>query len=543
MTDGSNCGACSVACAIGVSCVSGVCQAGGAGTGGGSGAGGISGGGGISGSGGLSGGGGISGGGGMSGAAAVSGAGGASGAGGGSGAGGVGGAAAGAGGVSGASSGAGGAGTAGGGGIAGMGGAGAGGTSGAGATAGSGGTAGGCAATPTSCSAPTVRISDVTFGVNLVSNGSEGDTAAIPLAIAAKPGGGSRVAAMGSDGRVYVGELDCNDQLVGAPFSFPAHDFQDIGLDANGGVVMLTRDAQGGGTLNCGTPANLCDGGPNPAIPCYDMYLVRFNTAGAEQWAAKLTSSSASLPPYSTSKTGATVYMIWWYQHHGRLAYDGANYASYFCDAISVSEGGCINIHEGDRMKVVDPGGNLLTMHDSFDLGCSHSWNTRIVWDPAISRFITVCATDNNNRIVRSPGYQTIFSSQDIGSLSLGNIVLANGGGYWVSVSDQGTIRLLRFTSTTSTPNLTVSAGSSGFSHLVTYGPNHMLLSWESGSTMAAQVRSSADGSAVGAQLSIGVSDHRYQDWKAFPDGSVAYAARGSGSQSIRIARVMPCSG
>ena len=68
-----------------------------------------------------------------------------------------------------------------------------------------------------------------------------------------------------------------------------------------------------------------------------------------------------------------------------------------------------------------------------------------------------------------------------------------------------------------------------------------MLLAWESGTTMAAQVRSASDGSAVGAQLDIGVADHRYQDFKAFPDGSVAYPARGSTARSLRIARVLPC--
>ena len=411
---------------------------------------------------------------------------------------------------------------------------------GSGGSAGSSGT--GCPSAPVgACSSPMVRITDVSFGVDLIGNGSEGDTQPIPLAIAPKPDGGSRLAAMSSDGRVVVGELDCNDQLVGTPMSFPANDFQDIAADAEGGVILLTRDAEGGGTLNCGAPSNLCDGGPETPIPCYDMLLVRFDDSGAEQWAAKLTTVSSSLPPYSTGPMGATVHMIWWYQHHGRIAYDGENYASYFCDAISVSEAGCINIHEGDRMQVVGPTGSVLDGHDSFAGGCSHSWNTRIVWDPSIGRFITVCATDNNNRIARSPNYQTIYSSQDIGSLSLGNLVLASGGGYWVSVSDEGTIRLLHFTSTSSMPDRTVMSGSSGFSHLVTYGPARMIVAWESGSSTTAEVRSSADGSSLGSSFTIAVTDHRYQDWKAFPDGSVAYPARGSGSQSIRVARVLPC--
>ena len=285
-----------------------------------------------------------------------------------------------------------------------------GGMSGAGGSAGS--TAGGCSSVPTACTAPTVRITDVTFGVDLVGNGGEGETQPIPLAIAAKPNGGSRVAAMGTDGRVYVGELDCDDHLVGAPVSFPANDFQDIALDSSGGVLLLTRDAEGGGTLNCGTPSNLCDGGPEDPIPCYDMWLVRFDANGTEQWAAKLTTASASLPPYSTGPTGATVHMIWWYQHHGRLASDGKNYAAYFGVAITVQNGDCVDIHEGDRMQVVDAkrlaGQRPRT---ASRCGCSHSWTTRIVWDPRTCRFVMVCATDNDSRIARPPNYQTIYSS------------------------------------------------------------------------------------------------------------------------------------
>src|SRR5688572_850932 len=81
----------------------------------------------------------------------------------------------------------------------------AGGTSGT-TTGGTSGTiAGGSAGAPTGpCASPEVRITDVTFGVNLVSGGNEGDTQPIPLAIAAKPNGGSLLAAMGTDDRVYV---------------------------------------------------------------------------------------------------------------------------------------------------------------------------------------------------------------------------------------------------------------------------------------------------------------------------------------------------
>src|SRR5262245_16590419 len=47
---------------------------------------------------------------------------------------------------------------------------------GSGGTSGSG-TAGGCASEPSgTCSSPEVRITDVTFGVNLIGGGNEGDT-------------------------------------------------------------------------------------------------------------------------------------------------------------------------------------------------------------------------------------------------------------------------------------------------------------------------------------------------------------------------------
>ncbi|KUF87483.1 hypothetical protein AM588_10003388 [Phytophthora nicotianae] len=61
--------------------------------------------------------------------------------------------------------------------------------------------------------------------------------------------------------------------------------------------------------------------------------------------------------------------MIWWYAHHGRIAFDGKNWAAYFGAAVSTSEGGCINIHQGDRMKVVDPTGKITADEDSFDWG------------------------------------------------------------------------------------------------------------------------------------------------------------------------------
>lgn len=388
------------------------------------------------------------------------------------------------------------------------------------------------------CTTPEVRVTDVSLPSSVIGNGQQGDTELLPMAIAAKPSGGSTLAWLTAESQIYIADLDGSDQIMGAPFSIPGIDLGDIAAEDTGGVVALTRDAEGGGTLNCGTPANLCDGGPNPAIPCYDMYLVRFDN-GSESWATKLTTSSASLPPYSTGPSGPTVNMIWWYQNHARIAFDGTNYATYFCNAISISEGGCINIHEGDRMQVVGPSGDLVDHPNAFAGGCSHSWNTRIVYDDRSDEFVTVCATDNQNRIARSPGYQTIMSTPDIGTASVGNLVLGSGGGYWVTVSHQGTVHLLHFND--AQPDMDLDVAQADFSHLASYGSSNMILAWRSGSGLTAQVLSAADGSAVSDEFSIDVTDHRYQAMKSFPDGSVAFPGQGSGNQSISVARVMPC--
>jgi hypothetical protein len=394
-------------------------------------------------------------------------------------------------------------------------------------------TVGACSRTVGSCTAPTVRVADVSLGSAVVGYSGEGDTAPLPMALAAIPGGGSRLAWLGTDGNVHIGLLDCDDQLVGTPFTLPAKNLQDLIADDNGGVVLITRPATNGGTDNCGN-GTLCGG---TSSPCDAMYMVRFDNAGNVQWTTQVTNLSTSLAGYDN---GAR--FVWWYQHHGRLAFDGANYAAYHGVAITVNNGACVDIHEGDRMEVVSSSGVVQTGHDSFAVGCSHSWTTRIVWDPRTSHFVMVCATDNNCRIAQPNPYRTVASGACDGTLFGGDLVLATTPltGYWTAWSQGGNIRLEHFTTGASDQTIN-NAGASQHPHLVSYGSSRMLLAFGSGTSMTAQVRDSGTGATIGSTFTIGVNDHNYMAFKAFDDGSVAYPASGTGNTSARVARVMPC--
>ena len=395
-----------------------------------------------------------------------------------------------------------------------------------------GGTVGACSRVVGTCTSPTVKVTDVSLGIAVTGYGREGDTDPLPLAIAAMPSGGSRVAWLGTDKKVYVAQLDCDDALVGTPYSFPGVDLQDIYADDNGGVVLLTRDATNGGTDNCGT-GTLCGGNSSP---CRTMWMVRFDSSGRVTWETQVTNLGNNLAGY---QNGAR--FVWWYQHHGRLSFDGTNYAAYFGVAITVNNGNCVDIHEGDRMQVVGPTGTLLTGHDGFEVGCSHAWQSRIVWDPRTSHFAMVCATDNNCRIAQPNPYRTVATATCDGTFFGGDLVLSSGSGYWTAWSQGGTIKLSHFA--TGTADTTIAnAGSAQNPHLVSYGASRMLLTWGSAGATTAQVRNAgATGETIGAPFTIAVNDHSFQAWKAYADGSVAYPASGTSNTSIKIARVLPC--
>jgi hypothetical protein len=374
---------------------------------------------------------------------------------------------------------------------------------------------------------PQLKITDVNVGTAVTGYGSEGDTEPLPMAIAATPDGGSWLAWLGTDSKVYLGRLDCDDHLVGTPAGFDGIDLQDVQADATGGVLLLTRKG------DCHT-GPLCGG---TSSPCNTMHMIRFDNSGKQVWERQVTNLSDTLGGYDN---GAR--FVWWYQHHGRLATDGSNYAAYFGVAITVQNGNCVDIHEGDRMQVVSSSGALVSGHDSFEVGCSHAWTSRIVWDPRTGHFVMVCATDNDCRIAQPNPYRTVAAGTCDGTLFGGDLVLAKTAGYWTAWSQGGKARLEHFTTGASDKTVTTAAATS-HPHLVGYGPDRMLLAWQSGSSMLAQVYDAGTGQAVGDQFTIGVRDHDYQAFKAYADGSAAYPAAGSTSTSIKIARVMPLAG
>ncbi len=390
---------------------------------------------------------------------------------------------------------------------------------------------GSCSRAVGACTAPTVQVTDVALA-SAVTTYDQGDTSVFPIMIASMPSGGSRLAWLGTDKTVHIGQLGCDDKLVGTPFTIPGIDLQDVIADDNGGVVLVTRNATNGGTDNCGT-GTLCGG---TSSPCRTMWMVRFNSAGTVEWETQVTNLSSSLAGY---QNGAR--FIWWYQHHGRLAFSGTNYAAFFGVAITVNNGSCVDIHEGDRLQIVSSSGALVSS-GSLEVGMSHAWTSRILWDSRTSKFQATDATDNNCRITNPVGAVTIAASTcDGGTLFNGDVVKSTAAGYWNAWSQGGTIRLAHFTTGAADSSSIASAGSSQHPHLVSLGANNMLLAWKSGTSVAAQVRSATDGATAGSQLTIAIGDHDFGAWKAYDDGSAAYAYAAGNSSTAKVARVMPC--
>jgi hypothetical protein len=443
-----------------------------------------------------------------------------------------------------------------------------------------------------------VRITEIDVGASYAYNEVDNNGAGLgltPLAISPIPGGGSRLAFLEKGASViHVVTLDANDQVVaGSGFTLPGYDFQDIYADASGGTLLVSRNAMGSTAgNNCGNINNLCGLVANypTAASCYDMYMVRFDGL-SETWATKLTDTTATQPAYMTSSTqSGDITFVWSeYAHNGRIAFDGANYAGYFGIAISVSQP-CvgsstlttgINIHQGDRMKVVSSAGALQTT-PGFGIGCSHSGYERVIYDATAKKFIPVCKNDamtgtKSGRIALAPNTSTIYPV-DLSYSDLGNVLSAGGGGDWIISSDLragqtananglADVHLLHIASTSAlTPDkdlmLVSDTKNDRAPHLAAYGTGQMLAAWEESTTtgdfpqsdknrqMYIQVLDSTTGAAPAGSsatsagpltLSPNVLGSRYQDFRSYPDGSVAYPAPGSSATKIKILRVLGC--
>jgi hypothetical protein len=481
------------------------------------------------------------------------------------------------------------------------------GTSGASGYGGSGAAgADGSGGNPVGCStslASRIRVTEVDVGVAYDYNEVNSNGASLgltPLAIAPLPGGGSRLAFLGTgDNLVHIVTLDANDALVaGSRVGLAAYDFQDLYADASGGVVLVSRAASGSSlNHNCGNIGNLCGLTANypTAASCYDMYMVRFDGQN-ETWAAKLTDTTQELPAYGTTAlAGGNVVFIWSeYAHNGRIAFDGSNYAGYFGVAITIPNDACVgassmsrgvNIYQGDRLSVVSQSGALT--NGGFALGCRSSGYERVVWDPTAKQFITVCKNSvpvggKSGRIAFPPA--TTIEPVDIEYSDLGSVALAGNGGYWVTTSDirpgqpansagLADVHLIHVPGLTApAPNrditLVSDAQNDRAPHLAPYGAGQLLAAWEEststpdpgnngdldqgdpGRQMFVQVLDATTGgppigssnaTAGPLRLSPNVSGSRYQDFRSYPDGSVAYPAPGSRPTTIAVLRILGC--
>jgi hypothetical protein len=436
-------------------------------------------------------------------------------------------------------------------------------------------------------SADRIHITEVDVGSKVLTGDS--DQTFYMIALSPIPSGGSRLAWLSGDNLIHIAQLDANDQLVGTPFTLPGHDFSDIYADDKGGVALITRDAQGGGTLNCGNINNLC--GNSASYPttyaCYDMYMVRFD-ASSETWATKLTESSATRPPYGTSPTDSnrTTFIWSWYGHHGRIAFDGTHWAGYYGSSLSgssqtLTHANCaqsdstlmvgIDIHQGDQLRILDASGAIQM--GGFVWGCSHSYYERITYDPTAKKFVQICETDANNQLLFAPpaytGSMPIYAidmQRDIGNYSnIGNIVVGSQGGYWLTVSKSrdassgmADVHLLHFTTGAPDKDTVISNDmmlNCRSNHLAKYGSSRLLAAWETASAandfsvrttgrkFYVQTHDAATGTVEGGPYQVDLNGNRYVEFRDYPDGSVAYPSAGSTATKIKIMRALPCGG
>ncbi len=362
---------------------------------------------------------------------------------------------------------------------------------------------------------------------------------------------------MGSDGKVHVTKLDASDHVSGASIVVPGNDFSDLAADDAGGVVLLTRSQE------CGAPSALCGVAPNPPIPCSGMYLVRFDDAGKEVWATRLTNPNVPYPTAPTSSGGTRTTGESRPRGRATPRISGQRFRSPMAPwrASTFTRGS----GEGRRPR---RSGAVRRL----GLGCSHSGYERVIWDPIAKRYAAVCKTDNQNRIMFN--VSTEVRKLDLWYSNVGNLV-PSAGGYWLTTSD---IEPGQPASAEGTPTCTCSSSPRRQTEAARRrlpGSRHRRGSrleraraaprrlWrgspargvettskvgdiarqDAGRKLHVQTRSRATGEAEGAAFAVDVLGNRYQEMIAFPDGSVAFPAPGSSGTKVKILRILPCAG
>jgi len=349
---------------------------------------------------------------------------------------------------------------------------------------------------------------------------------------------------MGNDSKVHITALTDDNKINGNSIAISCNDFSDMFAHNDGGVLMLTRAKKSGSESLLNYP-------PEKPIPCYGMYLVKFNNSGKEIWSKEITNTKL---PYTDNAI-----FVWWYAHHGRIAFSGSNYAAYYGCAISVNG----DIHQGDRQTIVSSNGTIKS--GGWNWGCSHSGYELVIWDKYKKRFASICKTDNNDRIMYNVS-QTI-KGIDLWYSNLGSPVPDKKGGYWLVVSDRqngqpakqdgyADVHLVHFNPNGKTDKDIIIAGKKDLNerapHLSAFGEDQLLASWES-TTSKGDIRQSdsnrkffiqsfniSSGKAISKALQVNIRGNRYQDLVSFPDGSAAFVSKGSSITKIKIARFYP---
>ncbi|MEN8905575.1 MAG: hypothetical protein ABF289_06405 [Clostridiales bacterium] len=385
-----------------------------------------------------------------------------------------------------------------------------------------------------------VKYSEITVDGNISSNEEEAKLK--PLVISPIQSGGSRIAWMGTDGKTRITSLNSSDKVQGNSITISGNDFSDMYAHNDGGVVMHTKRKKSGAESLLNHP-------PESPIQTYGMYLTRFNNSGNILWSTELTNNKI---PYTE-----WAIFVWWYAHHGRIAWSGSHYATYYGAAASI-EG---DIHQGDRETIVSSDGSIQS--GGWDWGCSHSGYEYVIWDKYKKCFASICKTDNQNRIMYN--VKQTLKGIDLWYSNLSNLVPDKKGGYWVAVSDKETsqpsnsegyadVHLLHFTAGGNTDKDIVIAGQNELNerspHISLYGDNKILVGWET-TSLKGDIKSNDSnrkffvkafdietGSAIGASVKLNIKGNRYRDLVAFPDGSVAFISVGSSNNMIKIARI-----